>query len=45
MHDGFDLQNNLAPWAEIKCRTLIFPSGCQANQETRQVHLNKAYII
>ena len=45
MHDSFDLQNNLAPWAEIKGRTLIFPSGCQVNPETHQIHLNKACIM
>ena len=45
MHDSFDLQNNLVPWAGIKCRTLIFPSGCQANQESRQIRLNKACIM
>lgn len=33
MPDGFDLQNNLAPWSEIKCGILIFPPGCQDNQE------------
>ena len=44
MHDGFDLQNNLALY-EIKGRTLIFPSGCQVNPETHQIRLNKACIM